>query len=321
MEQPYIYKYRPQHLKDFVVDNNLTNNNIKLCETFIKINKVSLLIVGEPGTGKTSLINSIINDYYGDEYNNINIMSINSLKEQGISYYRNEVKTFCQTMSTINNKKKFLILDDIDILNEQSQQVFRNCIDKYSNNVNFLLSCSNIQKVIDSLQSRLFIIKLNNHNEVILNNIFTKICLKENITIDNDAKEFIINISNNSLRTLINYLEKLKLINKNISYNIALETCSNITFNEYINYTTLCKQNKLSDAILLINLICERGYSVIDIYDDYFLFIKITDILSEDEKYKITKLLSKYITIFYNIHEDEIELSLFTNNLINILNS
>ena len=321
MEQPFIYKYRPQHLKDFVVDNNLTNNNIKLCETFIKINKLSLLIVGEPGTGKTSIINSIINDYYGDEYNNINIMSINSLKEQGISYYRNEVKTFCQTMSTINNKKKFLILDDIDILNEQSQQVFRNCIDKYSNNVNFLLSCSNIQKVIDSLQSRLFIIKLNNHNEVILNNIFNIICLKENITIDNDAKEFIINISNNSLRTLINYLEKLKLINKKISYNIALETCSNISFNEYINYTTLCKQNNLSGAILLINIICERGYSVIDIYDNYFLFIKITDILSEDEKYKITKLLSKYITIFYNIHEDEIELSLFTNNLINILNS
>ena len=38
--------------------------------------------------------------------------------------------------------------------------------------------------------------------------------------------------------------------------------------------------------------------------------------LREDEKYKIFPLICKYITIFYNIHEDQIELALFTNNLI-----
>ena len=29
--------------------------------------------------------------------------------------------------------------------------------------------------------------------------------------------------------------------------------------------------------------------------------------------------MCKYISIFHNIHEDEIELSLFTNNLIDVL--
>ena len=37
---------------------------------------------------------------------------------------------------------------------------FRNCIDKYSHNVHFLSSCSNTQKVIDSLQSRCTLIKI-----------------------------------------------------------------------------------------------------------------------------------------------------------------
>jgi hypothetical protein len=46
------------------------------------------------------------------------------------------------------------------------------------------------------------------------------------------------------------------------------------------------------------------------------LFIKSTNMLTEEEKYKIIPLLCKYITIFHNIHEDEIELSIFTNNLI-----
>ena len=55
-----------------------------------------------------------------------------------------------------------------------------------------------------------------------------------------------------------------------------------------------------------------------DILDNYFLFIKHTISLTEDEKYKIIPYICKYITIFHNIHEDEIELSFFTNNLIQI---
>ena len=52
-----------------------------------------------------------------------------------------------------------------------------------------------------------------------------------------------------------------------------------------------------------------------DIYDNYFLYVKLTPLLNETHKYETIKLLCKYITIFHNIHEDEIELALFTNNL------
>ena len=57
-----------------------------------------------------------------------------------------------------------------------------------------------------------------------------------------------------------------------------------------------------------------------DILDNYYTFVKITEILTESEKYKVIKLICKYVTIFYNIHEDEMELSFFTNNLIDIFN-
>ena len=58
-----------------------------------------------------------------------------------------------------------------------------------------------------------------------------------------------------------------------------------------------------------------------DIFDNYFIFIKSDYIINENDlkKYEIIKLLCKYISIFHNIHEDEIELALFTNNLIQIL--
>ena len=71
----------------------------------------------------------------------------------------------------------------------------------------------------------------------------------------------------------------------------------------------------MNDAIQIMYHIHDYGYSVIDILDYLFAYVKFTDIIDEELKYKITCLLCKYITIFNNIHEDCIELALFTNNL------
>ena len=132
MNKSFINKYKPKTLDDFIYHKEIINVIKKL----IKINELNILIVGESGCGKTTLINCILKDYYDSKYSN-NILSINPLKEQGISYYRTDVKTFCQSISE-NNKKKTIVLDDIDGISEQSQQIFRNCLDKYSNNINFI---------------------------------------------------------------------------------------------------------------------------------------------------------------------------------------
>jgi DNA polymerase III delta prime subunit len=276
------------------------------------------MFVADSGTGKTAIISSIVREYYGVNYDENNILYINSLKEQGISFYRNDVKTFCQTTSTIHNKKKIIILDDIDIINEQSQQVFRNCIDKYSHNVHFLASCSNTQKVIDSIQSRLNIIKIKSLRRENLKKIMDNISLKENIKMTKEAEDFVLTISNNSIRTLINYLEKFMLLDKVIDENLASSVCTNISFAEFIRYTECCINLDLKHAIKIIYNIFDYGYSVMDILDNYFLFIKTTRMIDEETKYLIIKLLCKYISIFHNTHEDEIELVLFTNNMIEL---
>ena len=143
----------------------------------------------------------------------------------------------------------------------------------------------------------------------------------ENISVEQEAEDFILSISNNSVRIMINYLEKFKLLSSNITLDIAISVCTNISFRDFESYTNICKVNKdLHSAIPILYKLFDKGYSVMDILDNYFLFVKITNNLSEDEKYKIIKLICKYITYFYNIHEDEIELALFTNNLISIFN-
>ena len=302
--QPFINKYQPQYFTHF---EQLDANVTMLLKTLIDMNNLNILLVGDPGSGKTSLIYAVIREYYKDKYNPENILVLNSLKDQGISYYRNDMKIFCQTASLIHGYKKIVLLDDIDIINEQSQQVFRNCIDKYSHKVHFISSCTSVQKVIDSLQSRKIIIKMNPVEDACLQKISSKIIKNENIAITSDAEKFILN-----------YLEKIKILDSPIDLAVAKLLCTNISFHIFDEYTICIKDKNLQKAVKMLYALYDQGYSVMDILDNYFLFIKLTPLLDETNKYKITKVLCKYMTIFHNIHEDEIELALFTNNLIEL---
>jgi DNA polymerase III delta prime subunit len=331
---PFINKYQPDYLNDF---QQLDEPTVKLVKSLIHLNNLNILIVGDSGTGKTSIIKSVIKEYYGsgNEYNHENVLVLNSLKEQGIQYYRNDLKIFCQTCSLIKNKKKIILLDDIDLINEQSQQVFRNYMDKYKHNINFISSCTNIQKVIDSLQSRTIIVKIHPITFTCLQKIIAKISLCERLIFTHESQELLLHICNNSIRILLNYLEKIKILNihsksmqpsslqqqcnNTIEVEIVHKLSTNISYTLFDEYTNLILKNKMKESVNILYGLHHEGYSVMDILDNYFTYIKITNLLNENIKYKLTTLICKYIIHFHNIHEDELELAFFTNNFIKLL--
>jgi hypothetical protein len=92
----------------------------------------------------------------------------------------------------------------------------------------------------------------------------------------------------------------------------------NCDFDKYIDY---CKEKNYFKSIELINDLYLNGYSVIDIIDEFFNYIKNFSNLNDEIKYKIIKILSHNINIFNNLHEDKIELIFLTNNIIKILNN
>ena len=55
------------------------------------------------------------------------------------------------------------------------------------------------------------IIKIKPVKKEYLEHILLKISKNENLSITDDAKNFLLSISKNSIRTLINYLEKIKI--------------------------------------------------------------------------------------------------------------
>ena len=327
----FISKYKPYYISDFYTDENFQF----VLNTLFEIDNLNVLFVGNSSSGKTTLLYAIIRQYYGlskeSTFPENNILYINNLKEQGINYFRNEMKTFCRSSSTIFGKKKLLIIDDIDMINEQSQQVFRNYIDKYKNNVNFISVCTNIQKVIESIQSRTHIIRLEPPTKSHFKIIMDKIIQEENLVLSEDIKTYIIQIANNSIRNLINYLEKIHIYmssenqgeTKSHTKILTLENCKKlcniISVDYFEKYIKHIKTDNITEAIQILYSIHDYGYSVIDILDYFFNFVKTTEHLNEDEKYNIIPVICNYIIIFHNIHEDCIELALFSNNIYKVL--
>jgi len=321
IQETFISKYKPYFLHEFSMEPEMT----QILRTFFEIDDLNTLFIGGPGSGKTTLLYALIREYYGlsktQPIPETNILFVNTIKEQGIQYFRNEMKTFCQSKCSIYGKKKMIIIDDIDTVNEQSQQVFRNYIDKYSQNIHFISVCSNLQKVIESIQSRVHILKLKPPIKEDIENIMNHIIEREGLKLDEKSRDYLLFISGGSIRSLINHLEKLYIYGEPITYESCVRMCSTVSdtvFEKYINYL---KQgpSKLIDGIRIISSISENGYSVIDILDFFFTFIKQTTILDEESKYKIIPYLCKYITIFHKNHEDTIELVFFTNNLMEII--
>jgi hypothetical protein len=99
--------------------------------------------------------------------------------------------------------------------------------------------------------------------------------------------------------------------------------CSIISFHHYDLYLEALVAGDLHRAIQVIMTLYDRGFSVMDVLDNFFSYVKHSDRhgLTDTNKYHLTTYLCKYIAFFHNLHEDEIELVLLTNNIFRYFQS
>lgn len=308
-------KYKPRFLHDYCI-NNKTKNLIKY---FLSTNNLKLLIIGNMCSGKTIFTNILINEYFHNIDSNIindNLLYISSLKDNGINYFRNEIKIFCQS-NNIFTKKKLIIVDDIECINDQCQYILLGLINKYKNKVNIILTVNNYQKILDSFLSHLIIINLEYPDYEYLYQFTKNIIYNEKININNNLIDKIILNSNNSIKNIFNILEKLILYDNIINNSNINNFLYFINDNIFYNFTLDCINKNIKDAINKLKKIYYDGYSIIDIYDYYSNYIKNTNDFNENIKFEIINILIKYIINYHNTNEDIIELYFFTTTLIN----
>ena len=98
MNIPFLKKYQPQKFNEFIIDKDY----IDILKTMIKMDNLNILLIGNNGSGKTSLFEATIREYYNtDKIPYKNVLVINNLKDQ---------ETFSQTRSYIKNKKLLFLM-------------------------------------------------------------------------------------------------------------------------------------------------------------------------------------------------------------------
>jgi len=296
---PWVEKYRPNNLNSIV----LTEVNKTIIDSIITLNYFpNLLLYGPPGTGKTTTIINLINQYH--KMNGCDgkalLIHLNASDDRGIEVIRNQISMFVKSYPLLNKGMKFVVFDEVDYMTKNAQQALRYLINEYSSTVRFCLICNYISKIDDALQSELLRLKFNNLPTDLIINFLKDIIKKENIQIKDIQIEYIQQLFQSDIRSMINYLQT------NIDIIGKYEIINDLTWQKI--YTSIQQHTNMKNVYAILKEISitsniDMKY-IIKEFLKYIIY-KTTEIINTD-------LLCK---LEYNIHcnnENEYTYTMYT---------
>tara|TARA_B110000967_G_C18759314_1_gene496979 strand:- start:131 stop:1069 length:939 start_codon:yes stop_codon:yes gene_type:complete len=253
-------KYKPVFLDDYKIHLNIIPKLKILCKKDI----TNILVYGPKGSGKLTLVKSLLNTYYNTNIKqSTKLVKINnkelSFKDSQYyfeiildNYYNKkkfeELILYLCGSNDINNKFKLIIIKNIEYINNESLRIVKYFIEKKSNNIRFIFITSNISNINDFFKGFFLLLRLPYPNKTEIYNYVSSIY---NI---NDSKlKSIINDTNN-LTSLFLLLE-INMINNYI--------CPYNTFsNKFIQLLTTKKINNILKIRELLYTIMSKNYDL-----------------------------------------------------------
>jgi len=142
----WVERYRPKTINDCILPKK---TKAYFNEMVTQGQLQNLILVGSPGTGKTTVAKALCNELNAD------YLMINASENGNIDTLRTTIRGFASTMSFNSGGIKVVILDEADYLNANSTQpALRNFIEEFSANCRFILTANYANRIIDPLKSR-----------------------------------------------------------------------------------------------------------------------------------------------------------------------
>jgi len=332
-------KYRVSQFEDFDLDiKKRYNNVINIFQSLSKENLPNILLYGDSGSGKLSLLYSFFGSCKKTKYiqtykttskpidyiiySSSNFIEID-LGELGIYkkyILRDIIKDFILTKKVLNNKNKIVIIHNIHLLNVDDQFILRKIIEEYIVNCRFILLSNTINNLLEPIKSRCLIIKTPGFTKKIIKNKLETIIKKEDLKIKKKIITKILELSGTNLKKAImelnTYVNMIK-VNADEDYlKIKEENIDNIIKKliKFIKNKDI-KYEKADEILykLLINYKIESTIIIQKIYNLIF------DKLNDKQKYNLVNLNYDYNIHLINASKKIIYLQSYIYNLHEIL--
>jgi DNA polymerase III delta prime subunit len=267
----WVEKWAPESVDDLILTKSVKEFFTNVVNEG-QLNQ-NLILQGSQGCGKTQTIKTLCKITKQD------VLFLNGSSEgRYLDTIRNQVINFGTTVSMFNDKKKVVFFDEFDGTTNDVMLCLRGVIEQLHNNVCFIFTCNNLNKIIEPIQSRCVVLKYTpipkNEKPELMVSIFNRmshILDEENIEYDKKVVAELIKNYFPDTRQLLNTLQRYS-VGGRIDSGI-LAAFSDVAVNDLIqnlkekNFSEVRKwvvSNLDNDVTVLLRRIYDALYNALE---------------------------------------------------------
>ena len=252
-----------------------------------------LLFAGPPGTGKTTAAMALTRDVFGETFRQ-NLLEMNASDERKLESIRSKVKQFARTAPFGGASFKIIFLDEADALTNDAQGALRRIMEQYAETCRFILSCNYSSKIIEPIQSRCAVFRFRPLAEAEVSDQVHSVAKIEGITLDDEAAEALVRISQGDLRKAITALQVAAALENKITRNLIYETSATAPPESLHQYLMACRQDGFHAARRRLRELLDRyGLAGTDFVNQLHRELYGADFLTEIQKLDLTELMAE----------------------------
>lgn len=200
LNKVWVEEYRPKSIKDVVFASDAERANFeRIVETRSLPN---LMLLGPPGTGKSSISGSLLNDL-GVLDEDVLTMNCSNEKIEGV---REKVLTFAYTMAM--GDFKVVQLEEFDNIGQDAQKLLRSVVEEVGNSCRFIITGNYANRIIPAMQDRFETYNMNRPDRDLITIRCAEILEKEGVEFEVDDLLKVIEAGYPSVRRSIMLLEQ-----------------------------------------------------------------------------------------------------------------